>query len=148
MFGDESELRRMLLVLLGQLTFLGALAVTMSSLFSLPVAALTAAYSVMLMNIGSYLQTLVQEEFAIASITQPGASPSILDVILHSGYVALFVLTKPFQTASPLEPLAVGQLVSWSWVAGVWWWQAIVAAGLLAAFGSWVFTRRELGLPT
>ena len=144
----EANFVRCLLVLLGQLTFLGALAVTMSSLFSLPVAALTAAYSVMLMNIGSYLQTLVQEEFAIASITQPGASPSILDVILHYGYVALFVLTKPFQTASPLEPLAVGQLVSWSWVAGVWWWQAIVAAGLLAAFGSWVFNRRELGLPT
>jgi len=144
----EANFIRCLLVLLGQLTFLGALAITMSSLFSLPVAALTAAYAVMLMNIGSYLQTLMQEEFIIGTITKPGASPGILDVLLHAGYVGLYAVTKPFQTASPLEPLAVGQLVGWTWVLSIWWWQVIVAAGLLAAFGSWVFNRRELGLPS
>ena len=144
----EANFTRCLLVLLGQLTILGALAVTMSSLFSLPVAALTAAYAVLLMNIGGYLQTLMKEEFIIGAITKPGASPGLLDVLLHYGYVALYALTKPFQTASPLEPLAVGQLVSWGWVFSIWWWQVLVAAGLLAAFGSWVFNRRELGLPT
>ena len=144
----EANFIRSLLVLLGQLAFLGALAVTMSSMFSLPVAALTAGYAVMLMNIGGYLQTLMQEPFIVGTITQPGASPGFLDVVLHYGYVVLYLLTKPFQTASPLEPLAVGELVSWGWVLGVWWWQAIVAVGILAAFGSWVFNRRELGLPS
>jgi len=63
-------------------------------------------------------------------------------------YVGLYWLTKPFQTASPLEPLAVGELVSWWWVGGVWWWQALVAGGILALVGTWIFNRRELGLPT
>ena len=139
---------RSLLVLLGELAFLGALAVTMGSLFSLPVAALTTAYAVMLMNIGSYLQTLTQETFIIGSATKPGATPGLLDLGMHFVYVGLFWMTKPFQTASPLEPLAVGELVSWWWVGGVWWWQVLVAGGLLAAVGTWIFNRRELGLPT
>jgi len=138
---------RSLLVMLGELAFLGALAVTMGSLFSLPVAALTTAYAVMLMNIGSYLQTLTQETFIIGSATAPGATPGLLDLGIHFLYVGLFWMTKPFQTASPLEPLAVGELVSWWWVGGVWWWQVVVAGGILAAAGTWIFNRRELGLP-
>ena len=139
---------RCLLVLLGELAFLGALAVTMGSLFSLPVAALTTAYAVILMNIGSYLQTLTQEPFIIGSAMPPGATPGLLDLLMHFVYVALFWMTKPFQTASPLEPLAVGELVSWWWVGGVWWWQVLVAGGILAAVGTWIFNRRELGLPS
>jgi len=139
---------RCLLVSLGELAFLGALAVTMGSMFSLPVAALTTAYAVMLMNIGSYLQTLTQETFIIGTATKPGATPGLLDLLMHFVYVGLYWLTKPFQTASPLEPLAVGELVSWWWVGGVWWWQALVAGGILALVGTWIFNRRELGLPT
>ena len=139
---------RCLLVLLGELAFLGALAVTLGSLFSLPVAALTTAYAVMLMNIGSYLQTLTQETFIIGSATTPGATPGPLDLLMHLVYVSLYWLTKPFQTASPLEPLAVGELVSWWWVGGIWWWQALVAGGILATVGTWIFNRRELGLPS
>ena len=60
---------------------------------------------------------------------------------------SLYWLTKPFQTTSPLEPLAGGELVSWVWLAGVFWWQVIVAAGLIALLGTWLFNRRELGLP-
>ena len=139
---------RSLLVMLGELAFLGALAVTLGSLFSLPVAALTTAYAVMLMNIGSYLQTLTQETFIIGSAAQPGATPGLLDLLMHFMYVGLYWITKPFQTASPLEPLAVGELVSWWWVGGVWWWQVVVAGGILAAAGTWIFNRRELGLPS
>ena len=139
---------RCLLVLLGELAFLGALAVTMGSLFSLPVAALATAYAVMLMNIGSYLQTLTQEAFIIGSAAQPDATPGLLDLLLHFVYVGLYWMTKPFQTASPLEPLAVGELVSWWWVGDIWWWQTVVAGGILAAVGTWIFNRRELGLPS
>ncbi|MEI8063322.1 MAG: ABC transporter permease subunit [Verrucomicrobiota bacterium] len=139
---------RCLLVLLGELAFLGALAVTMGSLFSLPVAALTTAYAVILMNIGSYLQTLTQETFIIGSTMNPGTTPGLLDLLMHFVYVGLFWMTKPFQTASPLEPLAVGELVSWWWVGGVWWCQVLVAGGILAAVGTWIFNRRELGLPS
>ena len=146
--GFAGNFCRCLLVLLGQLAFLGALAVTLGCVFSLPVAALVAAYSVMLMNIGGYLQTLTQEKFIISSAMAPGATPGMLDALVHLLYIGLYWMAKPFQTASPLEPLAVGELVSWWWVAGVWWWQVVVAAGILAAVGSWIFNRRELGLPT
>ena len=135
---------RCLLVMLGELTFLGALSVTLGSLFSLPVAALTTAYAVMLMNIGSYLQILTQETFIIGS----AAKSNTFDLVIHFLYVGLYWLTKPFQTASPLEPLAVGELESWSWAAGVWGWQVLVIGGILAAVGTWIFNRRELGLPT
>ena len=135
---------RCLLIMLGALAFLSALAVTLGSWFSLPVAALTTAYAVLFMNIGSYLQTLMHEPVIIGSTTQSG----VFELLIHAMYAGLYWLTKPFQTANPLEPLAVGELVSWWWVGGVWWWQAVVAGGILAAVGTWIFNRRELGLPT
>ena len=53
----EANLVRSLLIILCELAFLSALAVTLGSLFSLPVAALTAVYCVLLMNIGGYLRS-------------------------------------------------------------------------------------------
>ncbi|MEI6082965.1 MAG: ABC transporter permease subunit [Verrucomicrobiota bacterium] len=139
----EMNLVRCLLVALCQLAFLGALAVTIGSVFSLPVAAVTAAYAVMLMNIGGYLQTLTTERNIFGSGDTPGA----IDFLLHLIYVGLFWLTKPFQQANPLEPLAGGELIAWSWVGSILLWQVIVAGGAVALLGMWLFNRRELGLP-
>lgn len=144
----EMNLVRCLLVELGRLAFFGALAVTIGSVFSLPVAAVTAAYAVMLMNIGGYLQTLKNEKFILPAAADPSATPGVFDLLLHWVYVALYWLTKPFQQASPLEPLAIGELVGWSWVGSIFLWQVIVSGGVLAIIGTWAFNRRELGLPT
>jgi len=143
----EMNLCRCLFIALCQLAFLGALAVTIGTAFSLPVAAVTAGYAVMLMNIGGYLQTLTNERFILGSGTTPNATPGVLDILLHFVYVALYWLTKPFQQASPLEPLANGELIGWTWVGSILLWQVIVAGGVLALIGTWIFNRRELGLP-
>jgi hypothetical protein len=145
--GFAMNLVRCLLVKLLELAFLGALAVTIGCCFSFPVAAVTAAYAVMLMNIGNYLQTLMAEKFIFGSAATPNAGPNIFDLAIHYLYVALYWLTKPFQTVSPLEPLAAGELVSWGWVGSALLWQVLVAGGVVAAVGTWALNRRELGLP-
>jgi hypothetical protein len=122
---------RALAVVWGGLGFLAALAVTLGSVFSLPVAALGAGYGVLLTNLGSYLQYLTGEESR-----------------LHGIYVALYWVTKPFQLPDPLEKLATGELVSWWWLGFVLLWQVLVCGGILAAVGTWLFNRRELGAAT
>ncbi|MCG3150626.1 MAG: hypothetical protein PCFJNLEI_04114 [Verrucomicrobiae bacterium] len=139
----EMNLVRCLLLELVKLAFLGALAVTIGSVFSLPVAAVTAGYALLLMNIGGYLQTLIGQKMIFSA----GAQPGILDLLVHWIYVILYWLTKPFQQPSALEPLAAGELVSWTWLGTIFLWQVVVAGGAVAAIGVWAFNRRELGLP-
>jgi ABC-type transport system involved in multi-copper enzyme maturation permease subunit len=143
----EANLIRTLLLELVKLAFLGALAVTIGSVFSLPVGAVTAGYALLLMNIGGYLQTLVGEKFILTTPTTPDAAPGLLDWAVRGIYFALYWATKPFQQPSALEPLAAGELVSWPWLGSIFLWQVVVAGGVVAAIGIWAFNRRELGLP-
>jgi len=107
-----------------------AVAVTMGSLFSLPVAALVAGEVVLLAHIGASLRTLAGDESWLRGV-----------------YVVLYWLTKPWQMPDPLAKLATGELVSWGWLGAVGLWQVLVCGGVLAAVGTWFFNRRELGLP-
>lgn len=142
-----ANLARCLLVMLCELALFGALAVTLGCLFSLPVAALGALYAVLLMNIGNYLKTLMEEKSILNPMT-PTVASELADRILHLIYVLLHWMALPFQTVNPLEPLATGELVGWWWVGTIALWQGLVATAVLAAIGTWVFNRRELGLPT
>ena len=139
---------RALLVAFFQLAFLGAIAVTAGSLFSLPVAALTSGYVVLLIHIGPYLQTLAQQEKFFMSKYSPEPPPGVWDHAVRLIYVAMNVVVTPFQSADPLELLSVGQLVSWLWVLSTLILKVAVGAGILALVSTWLFNRREIGLPT
>jgi hypothetical protein len=143
--GLEANLARSLLVVFFQLAFLGAVGVTFGSLLSLPVAVLASGFAVLLLKIGSYLQSLASQEFLFSSPSGPTAEPSVVDLCLRALFQLLSALVKPLEVPNPLELLAVGRLVGWSWVGSTFLIQFLLYSGILALLGAWLFHRREIG---
>lgn len=143
--GLEANLARSLLVIFFQLAFLGAAGVTFGSLLSLPVAALVSGFVVLLLKIGSYLQSMAAQEFIFSSRSGPTAEPSFIDLCFRALFKAMSAIVKPLEVPNPFELLAVGRLVGWSWVGSTFLIQFLLYSGILALLGAWLFHHREIG---
>ncbi len=148
--GFEANLARSLIVVFCQLAFLAALAVTLGSLFSLPVAAFATGSLLVLIKAGSYVDSLAKSATPIfGAAAPPNAKPQVdvFDLILRSIFKGLAAVLRPLQETSPLEHLASGQLVGWEVVGSVFAIKVILYSGILAVLGVWLFNRREIALP-
>jgi hypothetical protein len=136
---------RALLVVFCQLAFLGAVGLAAGSVFSMPVAAFTSAWIVLLIGIGDHLQVMAGKD---AFFTRHGsvAEPGVPDMIFRGLFKALSSFVQPLQGPNPLELLSVGQLVNWALVAGTFLIKVGIYSVLLAMLSSWVLSRREIGL--
>lgn len=145
--GFEMNLVRALLIQFFHLAFLTALGVTAGSMFSMPVAALFSVYSMVLIRVTPYIHDMAIRRTFFASQGEQQA-PSAFDLVTRWFFQLMDFLLSPLQTASPLDMLGVGELVSWGWVASVFLVKVVLYGTAVAAIGAAILNRRELGLPS
>lgn len=139
-----ANLFRALLTSLCKLGLLAGLALTMGSLFSMPVATFTSFALVIVFSSGDL----------VASVTDYGEVLPYVDVPLFVGkFVAkemavLAVLLEPMQNLDMLALLPKGEFIPWSAVRQAFMVLIVRYTGALAIAGSILFRLRELGLPT
>ncbi|NQU10703.1 hypothetical protein HQ590_07935 [bacterium] len=148
----ETNLVRAVLLILAQLAFLGALGVTAGALLSLPVAALTSAYLVLLIKVSGFMETVAESTTGLLGRAGPGvnapatrAAESFLNWVLQAEAALVRPLASP---VDPVELLATGGLVSWETVGWAWLTQVLLYGGILLLAGTWLFNRREIALPS
>jgi len=144
--GFEFNLLRTLLILLLHLSFLSAVGVVAGSLFSLPTAAFTALYLVVLLKFIPYIESMAARESFMSGPGQPGGQ--IFDVFLILFYRGMQLLVSPLKSPNPLDSLGIGENVPWSWVGSVFAVKVLLYGGAIALIGRLLFYRRELGLPS
>ncbi len=144
----EGNLVRALVILFFHLAFLGAVGVTAGSLFSLPVAAFVALFTMVLLKFIPYIETMAGRDLLAVPSADGGTSFSLLDALIGLIFRILNFAVSPLQTASPLEAIGIGHLVPWPLVGSVFMVKVVIYCGLFGLVGSWLFNRREIGLPS
>lgn len=138
---------RALLIMFIHLGFLGALGVTAGSLLSLPVAAFVAVFVMVLLKSSPFIQGMASRDFLV-TFNDPEATRSIVDVFLGAIFKVMEFLVAPLESPAALEALGAGQMVLWQWVGSMFLVKIVVYGMGMALIGSWLFNRRELGLPS
>jgi hypothetical protein len=144
----EPNFVRALLVLLAQLAFMSALGVTAGSIFSMPVATLIALAMIFMFKLSGFLGEAATQAVLIPWHGGPQQGPNWADEALRLLFKGVHALAAPFRGDDVLAQLSTGQLVSWMAVADIAAVQVVAAVGVLALFGAFVFSRRELALPS
>lgn len=116
-----------------QLAFLAAVGVTMGSLFSLPVATFASSFLLIVQGFSGLLN----------DFSSQGALPFFRPV-----YRVLGFLLQPLQGANVFEMLAGGLQISTGYTLLTFFWKIVVYGGFFFLIGSYLFRRREIGLPT
>ena len=139
---------RALLVTIFQLALLGALAVSAGSLFSFPVAALVSGYALVMVQAGEYIGQLARGTGSLLSDAGPaGNQATVVDWAMRLVLRVESAIVQPLLGPSPLDALASGRLVDWGWVGWELLIKVVIYSGGLALVASWLFNRREIGLP-
>lgn len=137
---------RGLIIILCWLALLAALGLTAASFLSFPVASFL-ALAVLIVGFSTGTLRQVVEEGGIAGVdsrTGRIEEPSLLDrvsVHLFGGLLAVINLVQDF---SPVDSLSNGRTVGWIELGRAVLQIVILMAGLFAAIGITLFTRREL----
>ena len=145
--GFEANLTRALLVLIAHLAFVGALGVTMGCMFSMPVATFISLFFLTLIHLGGYLESMASQSVLVPWHAASATGASWLDATFRAFFQAMHFIVKPFQMANPLELIATGTLVDWTWVAQSFAVQTGLYGLALALLGTYILNRRELALP-
>lgn len=135
------NLAKTLFLLFCELAFLGAVGVTAGALFSLPVAALTSAYTLLLLQADGYIARMA----GAGSVMQDG--PAAIDSLLQLVFMVLNVLLLPLQERPVLEWLTSGTWVPLGVMAYDAMVKIILYGGLLSGIGVYVLQKREVALP-
>ncbi len=147
--GFFSNFLRTLLVMLGRLAFYTALGITAGCLFSLPVATFVSLYFFLIIQLNSAIQGMASVEIVYPwQATMPEEAMSSMAILVSLVYKALALMLYPLGSASVLDALAGGRLVSLAWTAQGLFLQGIVYSLLMGALASWILNRRELALPS
>lgn len=145
----SGNLIRALLIQFAQIAFLSAIGVTAGCLFSMPVASFVALFALVLLHSLPYIDQMAGRQiFMAATLGQEAATPGVTDFLFTLLFRAMNTVIAPLHTPNPLEPLGMGHLVPWGLVTVTVGIKLLLYSGLLALIGSWLFDRRELGLPS
>lgn len=156
---------RALLVIFGQLAFIGALGVTAGCLFSLPVATFVSLTLLLLVSMGGYIQKIAAEGIVIETHShghdEPGhvhgpdcdhgpettSLQEILFVPITYLFKALALFLAPLSNQSALAALSAGYLVDYAWTLRSLIVQGLLYSLLIGALAAASLKRRELALP-
>jgi hypothetical protein len=138
---------RALLLQFSQLAFLAAVGLAAGTFFSMPVAAFTSVWIVLLVHISGYLQSMAGKEVYFTNHGEAAGNPGLLDYFFHFVFRFLNVIVRPLEAPRYLEMLTGGELITWTLVLDNVLFRIVVYSGLLAAAGAWVLSRREIALP-
>ena len=136
---------RALLIILFWLALLAALGLAAASFLSFPVAAFVSA-SLMLVALSSGTLASVVESGTIMGVNEETGEvgQSVIDapvVLLFKGLLSIFKMVEGY---SPVDALSTGRSIEWVTVAAAFGQIVLVLGGVVALFGIWMFTRREL----
>jgi len=124
---------------------LATLGLAAASFLSFPVAAFVSlALLAMTLSTGT-LASVVETGTVMGKDEETGiAGSSALDIVavpLFGGILQLINLAKDF---SPVDALSTGRSIPWAMLARAFTQIVLLLGGVLAVFGIWVFSRREL----
>lgn len=145
--GFWANLLRAGLSLFFHLAFLSAIGVTAGTFFSIPVAALTSFYALLLLNAGRFVQRLAEREVTLAG-PDAGWVEQVIAVVTQGVYRVLDLIISPVYAANPLDFIAVGEWIGWAEVSYQLVVKVVVYSGILMGFGVWHLARKEVALPT
>jgi hypothetical protein len=155
-----ANLARAYLLILFKLALLAAIGLTMGSLFSPPVAVLTAFFALVLFAFSGYIGSVARtgvfyvphhhEQEAGAGHEhgdeeEPGWMRTRLDSSLKAAFRGLDKVLSPVRRLDPLERVAGGERISPAEVARGFGVLVLLGSGLMAALGAAIFRRRETG---
>jgi hypothetical protein len=137
---------RGLAVILCWLGLLAALGLTCASFLSFPVAAFVSA-SLLVVALSSNSLSRVVHEGVVIGLGESGRETAsrVLDVVMVPVFKGMLQVVDLVQGTSPVDALSTGRSVTWEQLLGTFAKTVVLLGGLLAAFGIWTFSRRELG---
>jgi hypothetical protein len=127
------------------MSLLAALGLAAASFLSFPVAAFV-ALSVMVLVLASGTLSNAVSEGTIANYNAEkgtkGFTPA--DVVVIPVFKAVLTVINLAKNFSPIDSLSTGRSITWSQLGLAAGQIILLLGGILAIFGMWVFTRREL----
>jgi hypothetical protein len=144
----EGNLLRTLLVMFFQLGFYAAIGLTAGTLFSMPVAAFTSIFFIVMQLFGRFIGEMSKEKVIFGDANKDmSLGMDILNAVVSKVYWLADALLKPLQAFNPFELLASGIQISWTHVALEFLTKLVIYGGLIGGCGILLFNRREIGLP-
>ena len=144
--GIEINIMRALLLIFCRLSFFSSLGLTIGALFSFPVAVFVSLAFMIITGFNTFIGQVTE----IGLAGRPGALvqniPLAWEKIVRGMCFILYFLVPPLSHLDPLRLLSSGLLVSWQLVGEGFFILICVYSVLLALIGSFIFSRRELGL--
>lgn len=133
---------RALSLIFFHLAFLSAVGLTAGTLFSLPVATLISAYTLVLIK---FYPSIHQPTIRSFMFEEPvSISAALLETVTKTIFKILDLLSYPLRETIPLDILASGRLIPWSMVNEQFVIQMIVYSGCMACLASWIFNKKEI----
>jgi hypothetical protein len=138
--GFAANYVRSLLLAVFQIGFLAALGCMVGAAFSTPVAAFVAvSYLIIGMAVRAAIDAPLRDDFGVFQYK------SNVEMVAHRFAQVVGAAVVSVDELNTTGDLARGHLIEWRRIGGDLLWLIIVRAGLIAALGMWVLTRRELG---
>ncbi len=140
---------RSLLLLFARLAFFSALGLAAGALFSFPVAAFVSLAFLLITGFSDFIETIAAAEPG-ALWQQLGLEvvPPLWDALIRHSFAAVNLILPPLSKYDPFDAIEAGELISWGHVASAFLVLAAAYSAALALLSGWLFSRRELGLPS
>ena len=145
--GFASNLARALLLQWISLGLLAALGISAGSVFSMPVAALSAISLILARQVTLFLNTVTDGDGPSLADRDSGWFIHAFETFSRGVYHVLRSLGRPLESASALERISQGVQVPWSEVARMAGVSIGVFGLILFAAGAALLSRREVALP-
>jgi hypothetical protein len=127
------------------MSLLAAIGLAMASFMSFPVAAFASLALLGIALSSGTMAGVVSEGTVLGTNHETGeASRTPIDVVLVLVFRLMLAVVNWVTAFSPVDALSTGRSIAWSTLAQAVVQILVVACGVIAAFGMWVFDRREL----
>lgn len=125
------------------LGFFAALGLAAASFMTFPVAAFFSLSMLVIGLASSMLAGLVKDGSYLGG-GAGGLNPMVIDKVMISFFRGILFLVDLVLDFSPIDALSTGRSVTWTMLARATGQILVLVSGVLAGFGIFVFTRREL----
>jgi len=135
------------LLLFVHLAFLAAIGVTAGTFFSMPVAALTSFYTLLLLYAGRVVGRLADHSHGHSHGPDPSAFRAWFESISHHAYAGIYRVIRPIYDVHPLERVTRAEWIGWPEVGHAFALHIGLYGGVLLLLAIWHLRRKEVALP-
>jgi hypothetical protein len=135
------------LLLFIHLAFLAAIGVTAGSFFSMPVAALTSFYALLLLYAGRVVSRLADHSHGHSHGPDPSAFREWFEAVSHYAYAGIYFIIRPIYDVHPLERVTRAEWIGWQEVGQAVGLHIGIYGGVLCLLAIWHLRRKEVALP-